>query len=143
RSRCPGLRRDRCPHLSQTSAPGLPRSPVLARRDGELGSSPRFGGRRCYDGSNSAGRDGMAIIIIVIIAFHVLMLLLALGVATQLIPAILVSDFLGYVHNTIGITTPPMEKVKTIALIWIGATILIVDGCLFLLVAITRLSSSG
>jgi hypothetical protein len=36
-----------------------------------------------------------------------------------------------------------MEKVKTIALIWIGATIVIVDGCLFLLVAITRLSSSG
>jgi energy-converting hydrogenase Eha subunit C len=85
----------------------------------------------------------MAIIIIVIIAFHVLMLLLALGVATQLIPVSLVSNFLGYVHNTIGITTPPMEKVKTIALIWIGATIVIVDGCLFLLVAITRLSSSG
>jgi len=81
--------------------------------------------------------------IIVIIAFHVLMMLLALGIATQLIPVRLVGNFLGYVHNTIGITTPSQEKVKTIALIWIGTTVVIVDGCIFLLVSITRLSNSG
>jgi hypothetical protein len=90
-------------------------------------------------GSNCARRDGMAIIIV----FHILMLLLGLGIATQLVPVRLVSSLLGYLHNTIGISTPPPEKARTIALIWIGATIIIVDGCIFLLVSITRLSSSG
>jgi len=79
----------------------------------------------------------------IIIAFHVLMLLFALGIATQLIPVHLVGNFLGYVHNTIGITTPPLEKVRTIGLIWIAAFIVIVDGCIFLLVTITRLSGPG
>ena len=55
----------------------------------------------------------------------------------------LVGTFLGYLHNTIGITTPSLEKVKTIALVWIGSITIIVDGCIFLLVAITKLSSSG
>ncbi|MGA7561167.1 MAG: hypothetical protein WCF61_18365 [Terriglobales bacterium] len=81
--------------------------------------------------------------IIIIIAFHILMLLLALGIATRLIPIGLVSNFLGYLHNTIGITTPSQKKVRTIALIWIAATVVIVDGCILLLVSITRLSSSG
>jgi hypothetical protein len=79
----------------------------------------------------------------IMIAFHILMLLLGLGIVTQLIPVRLVGNFLGYLHNTIGITTPSHEKAKTIALIWIGTTVVIVDGCIFLLVSITRLSSSG
>ncbi len=79
----------------------------------------------------------------IMIAFHILMLLLGLGIMTQLVPMRVVSSLLGYLHNTIGITTPSQEKVKTIALIWIGTTVVIVDGCIFLLVAITRLSSSG
>jgi hypothetical protein len=75
-----------------------------------------------------------------IIAFHVLMLLLALGIATQAVPAKFVSNMLSYVHKSIGITTPPMAQVRTIALVWIGSTVIIVDGCLFLTVLITSLS---
>jgi hypothetical protein len=82
-------------------------------------------------------------VIAIIIAFHVLMLLLALGTVTQFIPVRLVGTFLGYLHNTIGITTPSVEKVKMIALVWIGSITFIVDGCIFLLVSITRLSNSG
>jgi hypothetical protein len=50
---------------------------------------------------------------------------------------------LGYLHKTIGITTPSLKQVRTVALIWIGSTIIIVDGFLFLLVFITSLSNSG
>jgi hypothetical protein len=78
-----------------------------------------------------------------IVAFHVLMLLLGLGIVSRLIPAQLVSDVLGYLHNTIGVTTPSLEQVRMVALIWIGSVILIVDGCLFLLVFITSLSNTG
>ena len=78
-----------------------------------------------------------------IVVFHVLMLLLGLGILSWVVPAQLVSAMLSYVHNTIGITTPPQGKVRTIALIWIGSTIIVVDGSLFLLVLLTRLASSG
>jgi hypothetical protein len=81
--------------------------------------------------------------LIIIIVFHLLMLLLALGIAARIIPASQVSNILGYIHKTIGITTPAPEQVRMIALVWIGSVIIIVDGCLFLLVLITRLSNSG
>jgi hypothetical protein len=74
-----------------------------------------------------------------IAAFHVLMLLLGLAVGTRVVPVERVSDMLGYLHNAIGISTPPRDQVRTISLIWIGTTIIIVDGCIFLLVFITRL----
>jgi hypothetical protein len=74
-----------------------------------------------------------------IVVFHVLMLLLGLGILSRAVPAQLVSDVLGYLHKTIGITTPPLEQVRMFALIWIGSVIIIVDGCLVLLVSITSL----
>jgi hypothetical protein len=49
---------------------------------------------------------------------------------------------LGYLHKTIGITTPSPEQVRLVALIWIGSAIIIVDGCLFLLLFITNFSKS-
>jgi hypothetical protein len=78
-----------------------------------------------------------------IVVFHVLMLLIGLGIVVRAVPPQLVSSLLGYLHNTIGITTPAPEQVRMIALIWIGSVIIIVDGCLFLLVLITRLSNTG
>jgi hypothetical protein len=78
-----------------------------------------------------------------IVVFHVLMLLLGLGIVSRIIPAQLISDVLGYLHNTIGVTTPSLEQVRTVALIWIASVIVIVDGCLFLLVFITSMSNSG
>ncbi|MFZ1133200.1 MAG: hypothetical protein WBV31_06720 [Terriglobales bacterium] len=74
-----------------------------------------------------------------VIAFHILMLLLGLGIASAIIPLPLVSDALGYLHTTIGITTPPPQQVRKIAFIWIVSTVVIVDGGVFLLVLITRL----
>jgi hypothetical protein len=50
---------------------------------------------------------------------------------------------LGFLHNTIGITTPSLEQVRMVALIWIGSVIIIVDGCVFLLVFIASLTNSG
>ncbi|MBZ5665434.1 MAG: hypothetical protein LAO30_12600 [Acidobacteriia bacterium] len=78
-----------------------------------------------------------------IVAFHILMLLLCLGIATRIVPAQRISDLLGYLHTTIGITTPRLEQVRMIALIWIGSTVLIVDGCLLLLLFIASKVSSG
>jgi hypothetical protein len=77
-----------------------------------------------------------------IVAFHVLMLLLGLGIVSRVVPSERVNNMLGYLHKAIGITTPFPKQVRTVALIWIGSTIIIVDGCLFLLVFITSLSNS-
>ncbi len=78
-----------------------------------------------------------------IVVFHILMFFLALGIVSKFVPPPAVSNVLGYVHKTIGITTPSLEKVPAIALIWIGSTVIIVDGCLFLLVFITSFSHAG
>lgn len=79
----------------------------------------------------------MAAIIAVLIVFHVLMAALAASVGTRVIPEERTSNFLGYLHTTIGITMPEGSQVRMITLIWIGATVAIVDACLlffFLLV---------
>lgn len=78
-----------------------------------------------------------------IVVFHVLMLLIGLGILSRVIAPQLVSNMLGYLHKTIGITTPPVEQVRMVALIWVGSVIIIVDGCLFLLVFITRMANAG
>jgi hypothetical protein len=75
--------------------------------------------------------------------FHVLTLLVGLGIVSRVVPTQLVSDMLGYLHKTIGITTPSPAQVRMVALIWIGSGIIIVDGCLFLLLVITRSSNPG
>jgi hypothetical protein len=76
---------------------------------------------------------------IAIVVFHVVMVLLALGVMSKVVPVQLVGNMLDNLHKTLGITTPPPEQTRTIALVWIGSTIIIVDGSVFLLVFITRL----
>jgi hypothetical protein len=80
---------------------------------------------------------------VAIVVFHVVMLLLGLVIGSRVVSTDLVSNMLGYLHKTIGITTPSLKQVRTVALIWIGAAIIIVDGFLFLLVFITRLSNPG
>jgi hypothetical protein len=79
---------------------------------------------------------------VIIVVFHVFMLLVGLGIVSRVVPAQLVSNMLGYLHKTIGITTPSPEQVRLVALIWIGSAIIIVDGCLFLLLFITNFSKS-
>jgi hypothetical protein len=76
---------------------------------------------------------------VAIIGFHILMLILAVGVLARLIPQTLVGNALGYLHSTVGITAPPAQRARTFALVWIGSTIVIVDGCLGLLFFLTKL----
>ena len=72
-----------------------------------------------------------------IVLFNVVMLLLCAMVGGQIVPTSLVSTVLDWLHNNIGITSPPREKVRMVALIWMGSTIVIVDGALFMLVFFT------
>jgi hypothetical protein len=78
-------------------------------------------------------------IIISIVVFHVLMLLLAIGILSRVTLLQRVSGVLGYLHNTIGITTPPPDQVRMVGLIWIGSVVVIADGCLLLLLFLTKL----
>jgi hypothetical protein len=78
-----------------------------------------------------------------IVAFHVLMLLLALCVVGRVVPEEVVGDILGYIHKTIGITIPSVEMTRGIALIWLGSTVIIVDGCVLLLFFITSLTNTS
>jgi hypothetical protein len=78
-----------------------------------------------------------------IIAFHALIFLTGLAVLTRVLPPESVGRFLDYIHNIIGITAPAAEQVRMIGLIWIASVMVVVDGCLLLLVVITRFSTSG
>jgi hypothetical protein len=77
-----------------------------------------------------------------IVVFHVLLLLLSLGIVTRFVPASRVSNTVSYLHKAIGITTPSASQVQMVALIWIGSIIVIADGCLFMLVFIAKLSNA-
>jgi hypothetical protein len=78
-----------------------------------------------------------------IIAFHVIILFVAVAIASPLVPSGRVANALVYLHKSIGITTPPLQQVRTVALVWIGSLVVIVDGCLLVLLAVTRLSHPG
>jgi hypothetical protein len=76
---------------------------------------------------------------IAIIGFHILISLLAIGILARFIPQSLVNDALSYLHSTVGITTPPSQKARIFALVWLASTVAVVDGCLALLFCITKL----
>jgi len=78
--------------------------------------------------------------VIGVIVFNVFMVLLGLSVASPAVPAKVLNNMLGYLHTTIGITTPPPERARMVMLIWIVSTILLVDALLFLLVFLTSIS---
>jgi hypothetical protein len=80
--------------------------------------------------------------VISIVLFHVVLILLGVAIVTRIVPPERVGNALGYLHKSIGITTPSANQVGMVALIWIGAAIVMVDGCLFLLLFITSLSNS-
>lgn len=74
-----------------------------------------------------------------VIVFNVVMLILCIAVATRLVPSHLISAVLEWLHNTIGITLPAFEEQRTVAIVWLGSTIVIVDAVLFMLVFFTTL----
>ena len=75
-----------------------------------------------------------------VVLFNMFMVLLGVGVASSVVPAKLLSHMLGYLHTTIGITTPAPEKVQMVVLIWVASVIVIVDGLVLLLVVLTSIS---
>ena len=77
---------------------------------------------------------------IAIVAFHIVMLALGVAVGARVVSPQLVSGLVGYLHKSIGITVPVIEQVRTVALIWIASVVVIVDGSLFLLLFISRVS---
>jgi hypothetical protein len=76
-----------------------------------------------------------------LIAFHILMLALGLVVGSRLVAPERVASLLGYVHKSIGISTPTPDQVRVVALIWIGCLVVVVDGFLFVLLFITHMSN--
>jgi hypothetical protein len=72
-----------------------------------------------------------------IVVFNVVMLALGAAVGIRLVPANAVRAMLDWLHNTIGITAPPEEKVRMVALLWLASIVVIVDGVLFMLVFFT------
>ncbi|HEY4840867.1 MAG TPA: hypothetical protein VIH78_02820 [Terriglobales bacterium] len=71
---------------------------------------------------------------VAIVIFHVLMILLGLGIVSRVVPVESVRNGLSYVHKAFGITMPRAEQTRTIALVWIVSILIGVDGCLLLLV---------
>ena len=72
-----------------------------------------------------------------IVAINVVMVLLALGIASGVVPAKIFGGMVDVLHKTIGITMPSREKERTVSVIWIVSMIVIGDGMLFLLVFLT------
>lgn len=75
-----------------------------------------------------------------IVAFHIVMLLLLMCIATRIVPTRIVSTMVAVLHKSIGITTPSESQMRMIALVWVASIIVIVDGCLLLLVFMTTFS---
>ena len=72
-----------------------------------------------------------------IVIFNTLMIALAAAAGSGLVPASRIGSTLEWLHAIIGITTPPPEKSRLFALVWIGSMLVIADGLLFLLVFLT------
>ena len=69
-----------------------------------------------------------------IIIFNALILTLGAGVAIEIIPIKLILPLLSGLHNTFGVTMPPPDKVRRLALIWLAFMMAIVDGVIFLFI---------
>ena len=67
-----------------------------------------------------------------LLIFNGVMICLAAGIASRLIPTRSLQEPLRVMHITFGITTPTGEQMRIVALIWIGALTVILDGLLLL-----------
>ncbi len=78
-----------------------------------------------------------------ILALNVVLVVLAAGIATGILPAKTFSGAVTVLHKTIGITLPSPEKERTLAVIWIASMLLIGDGMLLLLFLLTGPVAKG
>jgi hypothetical protein len=74
---------------------------------------------------------------IALLVFNFAMVLLGIGIATRIVPERLYTGLLDALHITVGITTPPPQKLRQVVLIWLATILFLVDGLLFLLVFLT------
>ena len=78
-----------------------------------------------------------------ILTANVVLMVLAIGIATGILPAKTFSGAVTVLHKTIGITLPSPEKERTVAVIWIASMLLIGDGMLLLLFLLTGTITKG
>ena len=78
-----------------------------------------------------------------ILTANVVLMVLAIGIATGILPAKTFSGTVTVLHKTIGITLPSPEKERTVAVIWIASMLLIGDGMLLLLFLLTGTTTRG
>ena len=78
-----------------------------------------------------------------ILTANVVLMVLAIGIATGILPAKTFSGAVTVLHKTIGITLPSSEKERTVAVIWIASMLLIGDGMLLLLFLLTGTITKG
>lgn len=75
---------------------------------------------------------------IAIVTINVLIVLLALGIASGILPAKVFSGAVTVLHKTVGITLPTPDNERTVSVIWIASLLIIGDGILFLLFFFAR-----
>ena len=68
---------------------------------------------------------------LVIVIFNAVMILLAGGIASRIVPPSLYAGLLEALHVTVGITTPTREKLRRVAVLWITVITLLADGLVF------------
>ena len=78
-----------------------------------------------------------------IITANVVMILLASGIASGIMPPRTFSSALAILHKTVGITLPEPGKERAVAVIWVVSMIAIGDAMLFLLLLLTKSVFSG
>jgi hypothetical protein len=80
---------------------------------------------------------------VAILAANIVLVLLAVGIASGMLPARVFSGAVTVLHKTIGITLPSPDKERIVAVIWIASLLVIFDGILFLLLFLTSAVSRG
>ena len=78
-----------------------------------------------------------------ILTANVVLVVLAIVIASGILPAKTFSGAVTVLHKTIGITLPSPEKERTVAVIWIASMLLIGDGMLLLLFLLTGTTTRG
>ena len=72
-----------------------------------------------------------------LVIFNIVMILLSAGIATRLLPVSTYSGLLQALHITVGITTPPPEKLWIFAVAWLAIITILVDGLIVVLLLLT------
>ena len=78
-----------------------------------------------------------------IVTANVVLVLLALGIASKVLPAKVFSGAVAVLHKTIGITLPLPDNERAVAVIWIVSILVIGDGILFLLLFLAKAVGTG